>query len=84
MLKLLERDKILHITCSGILVIITSLVVSVFYAVCFSLIIGLLKEVVWDKMLNRGTPDVRDVVANIVGIGLALIILSLFQEFILT
>lgn len=71
-------------TCSGILVIIASLVVSVFYAVCFSLLVGLFKEVVWDKILNRGTPDVKDIIANIIGIVLSLIILFLFQEFIFT
>lgn len=36
-----------------------------------ALVIGLLKEIVWDGLLKRGNPDPMDVAANFVGIATA-------------
>lgn len=44
------------------------------YAMLAVLLIGIAKEVIWDKMLGKGTPEVADVVFTAIGGASALIL----------
>lgn len=61
-------DGCKHIILSSIIVIILSLFIPKLIAALIALIIGLLKEFVYDKYMKKGTFDVKDIISNIVGI----------------
>ena len=71
------EDKYKHFILSAVLVFI-------FYVACHSIIIasvcsfiiGVLKEI-YDKVSGKGVADMKDIAADIVGIGFAVIILML-------
>lgn len=70
-------DKWLHITVSIIIVCLVALVdvvewnrpnvIAAFVGGVTALCIGVLKEIVWDFMLGRGTFDVKDLCADFLG-----------------
>lgn len=69
--KLVEtigQDGLLHILCSNLLVVAINLILPLWFAVVVTAIAGLGKELVWDKILGRGTCDKKDILCDIVGI----------------
>lgn len=64
----IRKDDLLHIVCS--IIIISSL--KIFFPLWLSAIItfgvGILKELIWDKLLKKGTPDWRDIISDTIGI----------------
>ena len=62
------QDGLLHIICSAIIVAVCGVFMPVWAAAIIGAIIGIGKEFVWDKWLGKGTFDVKDLVADAVGI----------------
>lgn len=61
-------DGCKHIIVSAILVNILKLFIPVIITAIVVLVIGIVKELVWDKYLGKGTCELKDLYANIVGI----------------
>lgn len=62
------QDGMLHIICSSILVGVFDLFLPLWIAVIITASIGVAKEIVWDKLLKKGTFDKKDLIADAVGI----------------
>ena len=81
-----QADKIKHMGASAI---ISMLVIgaNIYYGtqldyLAFTVLITLVavsvgKEIIYDKMMGRGTPDIMDVLANTIGMGVPLLTYSL-------
>lgn len=61
-------DGCKHIIVSAILVGILKLFIPAIITAIVVLAIGIVKGLVWDKYLGKGTCELRDLYANIVGI----------------
>jgi len=67
---LLPADKLQHWSANFLITVVGSAVVGMppWLAATTSFTLGTVgKELVWDRMLGRGTPDVKDVLANASG-----------------
>ena len=42
------------------------------------LIIGILKEAIWDWLMKRGVPSLADITSDAMGVGVAMFIMMLF------
>ena len=62
-------DKKLHIL-AGFLIVISLAWWSVLYGFLAACIIGAVKELVWDKMFGKGTPELADFIATAIGGGI--------------
>lgn len=69
-------DKLLHAAMTGFLAAFGALVLNVFgmpaqqaliASITAALTIGALKELVWDRLLGRGQPELADMLANGIG-----------------
>ena len=81
-MKQIPLDKQLHFLGSGLLVTVFYILgIPLIFSVGLSLIIGLLKEVVWDYFLKKGTPDVMDAVFNMAGILLVGLFIAIKEMF---
>ena len=63
-------DGLLHIVCSAILTSVLSWLAPLWLAALATLIVGVGKEIIYDKLMKRGTPQWKDLVADIVGIAI--------------
>lgn len=61
-------DGCKHIIISAILVIVLKLFMSNLAAVTIVLLIGVVKEFIYDKYLGKGYCEKKDIIADIVGI----------------
>lgn len=61
-------DDCKHIIVSVILVSILKLFIPIIAAAIVVLVIGVVKELVWDKHLGKGTCELKDLYTNIIGI----------------
>jgi hypothetical protein len=79
----IEKDKMLHFVVGGVIAIVVITFTGIpFWGVLASLIAGIAKEV-WDST-GRGTPDVYDIVATVIGgIAIALVFIIAPQIFLL-
>ena len=66
--KLFDRNSLLHVVCSALLVMAFSVIFPQFIAAVITLLIGVSKEVVWDKKLCRGVYDINDIIFDVFGI----------------
>lgn len=73
MIEKIRKDDLLHILFSVIVMTVLKLLLSWWIAALITLIVGILKELVWDKILKKGTPEWRDLVSDIIGILIGLI-----------
>lgn len=67
-LNYLGTDGLLHLGVSLILCQIIAIFLPIWAAVFISLAVGVLKELIWDKFLKRGTPEWKDILADALGI----------------
>lgn len=63
-------DGFLHIICSSAITGIANLFVPLWAAVGIAALIGVGKEVIYDKLLKKGTFDKKDLIADAVGIAI--------------
>ena len=72
-------DKKLHVIASMCMLLFFALFFTMLEATYLSLLVGICKEVIWDKWLGKGTPDIYDMVANVAGITLGSFIVFLIE-----
>lgn len=61
-------DGLKHVIASNLVVVIANLFFPLWLAVIIAAAIGVGKEVVWDKMLKKGTFSKKDLLADFAGI----------------
>jgi hypothetical protein len=66
-MRLFEQDKLRHMASSGLIVVLLAYFTGIAGATLISLLIGGIKEVVWDKWMKRGCCDPEDLIADVVG-----------------
>lgn len=64
----IRKDDLLHLVCCIVLVKFLSFLLPLWVAATLTIIVAILKEVLWDKILKHGTPEWRDLVSDIIGI----------------
>lgn len=63
----MPKDKKLHLLAGLALSLVAGLLFTPKWGLVVAAVIGVLKEVVWDWLLKKGTPEVLDFVATVVG-----------------
>lgn len=63
-------DGLLHIICSIIIVRFSDLFLPLWTAALIAAVIGVSKEIIWDKLLKKGTFDKKDMIADAIGIAI--------------
>ena len=63
----MPRDKKLHLLAGLALAIIAGLLFCPRIGLAAAAVIGALKEIVWDWLLKKGTPEFMDFVATVAG-----------------
>lgn len=63
-------DGLLHMLFSAVLVSVINWFASLWLAALLALLVGVVKEIIYDKLMKRGTPQWKDLVADIVGIAI--------------
>lgn len=71
-----QRDKQQHIIISFYMTLILMLFIPMWLAITLTFLVGVSKEV-YDKVSGKGSPELLDIVANTIGITLAVIIIGL-------
>ena len=72
------QDGLAHILVSLILCAVLAAFLPWWAAVLISLAVGFIKELVWDKLLKKGTAEWRDIIADAVGVLLGVFIIILY------
>ena len=67
-LEWLGQDGLLHIVVCSILVSALNIVMPLWLAVVITAVVGVAKEVVYDKWLKKGTFEIKDLVCDLIGI----------------
>lgn len=57
-----------HVIASNVMVVVLNLILPLWVAVLVAALAGVGKEVVWDKLMKKGTFDKKDLIADAVGI----------------
>ena len=84
MIKLLKRlatqkDKQYHFVGSAILAIVFYMLTqSILGTIVMAIGVGAVKELFYDLYLNRGTPDIYDMLANSIGVIFGIILVLIF------
>ena len=69
------KDKAMHF-CAGLaLSILAGLLYTPFWGLATAAVVGALKEIIWDWLLKKGTPELLDFVATVAGGVLGAVIL---------
>ncbi len=63
-----EYDGLKHVVACNVMVVVLNLILPLWVAVLVSALVGIGKEVVWDKLMKKGTFDKKDLIADAVGI----------------
>jgi len=75
----LARDKVLHIKYGFVISLIVGAVFTPIVGFCIGTLIGILKEIIWDYFMKKGTPEVMDAVATSAGSLVATLLLLLIS-----
>lgn len=67
-LQWLGLDGLTHIIVSAVLLLILQIFLPWWVCVSVTLLIGVAKEVIYDKWMRKGTPQWKDIICDIVGI----------------
>lgn len=68
MIDKIRKDDLLHILFSVIIMTVLKLLLPCWIAAILTMLVGILKELIWDKWLKKGTPEWRDIASDIIGI----------------
>lgn len=71
-------DGLLHILCSLVLCALLSAFLPVWAAAGITLAVGIAKELIYDLLLHKGSPQWKDIFADIAGIAAAAVIAVLY------
>lgn len=61
-------DGLKHVIASNVMVVVLNLILPLWVAVLVAALAGVGREVVWDKLMKKGTFDKKDLIADAVGI----------------
>lgn len=78
LLKFFGQDGLAHILASLVLCAVLGAFLPLWAAVLVTLAVGFIKELVWDKLLKKGTAEWRDMVSDAVGVLLGVLIIILY------
>lgn len=73
----LGTDGLAHVLASLVLCAVLGAFLPLWAAVIIALAVGIIKELVWDLWLKKGTAEWRDMVSDAVGILLGVLIIIL-------
>lgn len=74
---MIGRDKIKHFVVSLLGTLVIGIFLEWYLASAIMLLIGATKEIVYDKLMNKGCPEWMDMLFNLAGISVSSIILIL-------
>ena len=77
LLKYFGQDGLAHILASLVLCAVLAAFLPWWAAVLIALAIGIAKELVWDLWLKKGTAEWRDIIADVVGIAIGVVLVLL-------
>ena len=77
LLKYFGQDGLAHILVSLVLCTVLGVFLPLWADVIISLAVGIIKELVWDLWMEKGTAEWRDIVSDAVGILLGILIMIL-------
>ena len=71
----MQKDKQLHLLAGLALSILAGLFAYPMFGLLIAAVVGALKEIVWDWLLKKGTPELLDFAATVAGgvVGYALL-----------
>ncbi|WP_461366939.1 hypothetical protein [Candidatus Darwinibacter acetoxidans] len=72
---ILQKDKLKHAIAGVALSIVAGLLYTPFWGLATAAVVGALKEIIWDWLLKKGTPELLDFVATVAGGVLGAVIL---------
>ena len=78
LLKYFGQDGLAHILVSLVLCTVLGVFLPLWAAVIIALAVGIIKELVWDLWLEKGTAEWRDIISDLVGIAMGSV-LALIQ-----
>lgn len=61
-------DGLSHIIVCNVLVTLLSFFIPLYFSVLMTIIIALAKELIWDKIMKRGTFEIKDLIADAIGV----------------
>jgi hypothetical protein len=76
-MKLPHKDKLLHALAGIYIFLFARLLFSDEIAISIVLLIAVAKELIWDKLLKKGTPEIADAAYTFVGGASVLVFLKL-------
>lgn len=65
---LFGEDGLKHILASVVIVLVSQVFAPWWAAICVAIVVGLVKEFVWDRWLKKGTFEVKDLLCDVIGI----------------
>ena len=71
----MPRDKSLHLLAGLALSLLAGLLFCPIVGLATAAVVGALKEIIWDWLLKKGTPEFLDFVATVAGGALGVVIL---------
>ncbi len=71
----MQKDKLKHAIAGVALSIVAGLFVYPLIGLATAAVVGALKEIIWDWLLKKGTPELLDFVATVAGGVLGAVIL---------
>lgn len=69
-LNYIGLDGMAHIIVSAVLLLILQIFLPWYVSVPAVLLIGIAKELIYDKWMKKGTPQWKDIICDIVGIAI--------------
>ena len=72
---MLARDKQMHFAAGLVLSLLMGLLCTPTWGLLTAVVVGALKEISWDWLLKKGTPEFLDFVATVLGGALGAVIL---------
>ena len=73
-------DGLAHMLVSLILCAVLAAFLPWWAAVLITLVVGFIKELVWDRWLKKGTAEWRDIIADAIGVLLGVFIIILYAS----
>ena len=67
---MLAKDKLIHCFGSALVVFILCHFMTMRLAFGITIGLGIIKEIVYDKWMGKGTPEWEDFIADLIGVGL--------------
>ena len=75
-MKLLDYDKLLHLVAGIYICMFFSILINNVIGLIMVIIIAIGKELIWDNLMKKGTPEIMDAVWTAIG-GLSVFVFSI-------